>query len=50
MKITVEKESKPFIVTRPWVIKLDGRQYGESYKTKKKAIDVIEATGNKVTN
>ena len=50
MVITVEKESKPWIVSRPWVIKVDGRKMYNSYSSRKKAVQSVEDTGNTVEN
>lgn len=50
MKITIEKDKKPFIISRPWIIKVDGYKYSYGFKSKKKAIEAVESTGNIVSN
>jgi hypothetical protein len=50
MVVTVEKDTKPLYTSKPWVIKVDGRIFAWNFKSKKSAIDSVEATGNKVAN
>jgi hypothetical protein len=51
MKIEVIKDKKPLYNSRPWIVLVDGRNISwKGHKTKKEAIEMIEATGNVIVN